>query len=42
VRVRLLEAARGVAPGQLLALYDGSRVVGSATVTSATRAGAPA
>ncbi len=36
VRVRLEQPARGVAPGQLLALYDGTRVVGSATLSSAT------
>ncbi|SDQ74244.1 tRNA 2-thiouridine(34) synthase MnmA [Quadrisphaera sp. DSM 44207] len=40
--VRLLTPARAVAPGQLLALYDGDRVVGSATVTAAARAGVPA
>ncbi|PWJ56313.1 tRNA (5-methylaminomethyl-2-thiouridylate)-methyltransferase [Quadrisphaera granulorum] len=34
VRVRLDEPARGVAPGQLLALYDGTRVVGSATLAA--------
>ena len=28
---------RGVAPGQTLALYDGDRVVGSATITSSAR-----
>ncbi|MGQ7297436.1 tRNA 2-thiouridine(34) synthase MnmA [Quadrisphaera sp. KR29] len=38
VRVRLDEPARGVAPGQLLALYDGTRVVGSATLTAAVLA----
>ncbi len=38
LRVRLDEPARGVAPGQLLALYDGTRVVGSATLSSAVRA----
>ncbi|TXR55324.1 tRNA 2-thiouridine(34) synthase MnmA [Quadrisphaera setariae] len=38
VRVRLDEPVRGVAPGQLLALYDGTRVVGSATLTAAVRA----
>jgi tRNA-specific 2-thiouridylase len=28
---------RGVAPGQTVALYDDTRVVGSATIASATR-----
>ncbi len=28
---------RGVAPGQALVVYDGSRVVGSATITRSTR-----
>jgi tRNA-specific 2-thiouridylase len=37
LRVHLEVPARGVAPGQLLALYDGSRVVGSATVSAASR-----
>ena len=31
--VSLSEPLRGVAPGQTLALYDGTRVVGSATIT---------
>ncbi len=35
LRVRLGTPARGVAAGQTLALYDGTRVVGSATVTGA-------
>jgi tRNA-specific 2-thiouridylase len=33
VHVRLTERARGVAPGQSMVLYDGTRVVGSATIT---------
>jgi tRNA-specific 2-thiouridylase len=37
VRVELLEPAMGVAPGQAAVLYDGTRVVGSATI-SATEA----
>jgi len=37
LRVRLDRPVRGVAPGQTLALYDGDRVAGSATVTSAGR-----
>ena len=30
--VRLHEVARGVAPGQTVAVYDGDRVIGSATI----------
>jgi tRNA-specific 2-thiouridylase len=33
--VRLHTAARGVAPGQTVAVYDGDRVVGSATIQTA-------
>jgi tRNA-specific 2-thiouridylase len=33
VEVALGRPLRGVAPGQTLALYDGTRVVGSATLT---------
>jgi tRNA-specific 2-thiouridylase len=36
VRITLLEAAHGVAPGQAAVVYDGTRVVGSCTI-SATR-----
>ncbi len=39
VEVRLERRIRGVAPGQSVVLYDGTRVVGSATISSATRAG---
>ena len=44
VRLRLAEPLRGVAPGQAAVLYDGTRVLGSATVASTSRhhAGAPA
>ncbi|HET8600828.1 MAG TPA: tRNA 2-thiouridine(34) synthase MnmA [Segeticoccus sp.] len=35
VEVRLEERIRGVAPGQSVVLYDGTRVVGSATISSA-------
>jgi tRNA-specific 2-thiouridylase len=44
VRLRLAEPLRGVAPGQAAVLYDGVRVLGSATVASTARrrAGAPA
>ncbi len=34
VELALERAVRGVAPGQALVLYDGTRVVGSATITS--------
>jgi tRNA-specific 2-thiouridylase len=36
VEVRLERRIRGVAPGQSVVLYDGTRVVGSATITKAT------
>ena len=32
VVARLDEPARGVAPGQAMAMYDGARVIGSATI----------
>ncbi len=35
VEVRLAERIRGVAPGQSVVLYEGTRVVGSATIASA-------
>ena len=35
VEVRLSERLRGVAPGQSVVLYEGTRVVGSATIASA-------
>lgn len=38
VRVRLDEPARGVAPGQSVVLYEGTRVIGSATIASTGRA----
>ncbi|GAA4870372.1 tRNA 2-thiouridine(34) synthase MnmA [Serinicoccus chungangensis] len=37
VTVRLAERVRGVAPGQSVVLYDGTRVVGSATIASTGR-----
>jgi tRNA-specific 2-thiouridylase len=40
VDVRLDERVRGVAPGQSVVLYDGTRVVGSATISEAGRIGA--
>jgi tRNA-specific 2-thiouridylase len=42
VVIELLDPAQGIAPGQAAVIYDGSRVVGSCTVTSASRAPAPA
>jgi tRNA-specific 2-thiouridylase len=36
VEVRLAERVRGVAPGQSVVLYEGTRVVGSATIGAAT------
>ena len=35
VHVQLAERVRGVAPGQSVVLYEGTRVVGSATITTA-------
>ncbi|MDT0441183.1 tRNA 2-thiouridine(34) synthase MnmA [Streptomyces johnsoniae] len=40
LRVRFAEPVRGVAPGQAIVLYDGTRVVGSATISATERAGA--
>ncbi|HSE69699.1 MAG TPA: aminomethyltransferase beta-barrel domain-containing protein, partial [Nocardioidaceae bacterium] len=37
VVVELHEPAQGIAPGQAAVIYDGTRVVGSATITAATR-----
>jgi tRNA-specific 2-thiouridylase len=37
VDIELLEPAQGIAPGQAAVVYDGSRVVGSATITKAVR-----
>jgi tRNA-specific 2-thiouridylase len=39
---RLTQPQRGIAAGQALVMYDGDRVVGSATITSAERATVPA
>ncbi len=41
VLIDLLDPAQGIAPGQAAVVYDGSRVVGSCTITSASRAPAP-
>jgi len=37
VEVRLQRPVRGVAPGQSVVLYDGTRVIGSATIRSTSR-----
>jgi tRNA-specific 2-thiouridylase len=37
VDVELLEPAEGIAPGQAVVVYDGTRVVGSATITATER-----
>ena len=42
VEIELLEPAQGIAPGQAAVVYDGSRVVGSCTITAARRATLPA
>ena len=42
LRVRFTEPVRGVAPGQAVVLYDGTRVVGSATIAATERATAGA
>lgn len=38
VHVDLLDAAEGIAPGQAVVVYDGTRVVGSATIAATVRA----
>jgi tRNA-specific 2-thiouridylase len=42
VEVTLLEPASGIAPGQAVVLYDGTRVIGSATIASTRRTAATA
>jgi tRNA-uridine 2-sulfurtransferase len=37
VEIDLLDPAQGIAPGQAAVVYDGSRVVGSATITATAR-----
>ena len=37
VDVELLDPAQGIAPGQAVVIYDGTRVVGSATITATER-----
>ncbi|WP_462418405.1 tRNA 2-thiouridine(34) synthase MnmA [Kytococcus sp. Marseille-QA3725] len=41
ITVHLQEMVRGVAPGQSVVLYDGTRVVGSATITATERSQEP-
>jgi tRNA-specific 2-thiouridylase len=38
VEIELVDPAQGIAPGQAAVLYDGTRVVGSATIVSTARA----
>ena len=40
VSVDLLDPAEGIAPGQAVVVYDGSRVVGSATISATRRVAA--
>jgi tRNA-uridine 2-sulfurtransferase len=42
VEIDLVDPAQGIAPGQAAVIYDDTRVVGSATIVSTARAGAPA
>ncbi len=42
VEIELLDPAQGIAPGQAAVLYEGTRVVGSATIVSTARADVPA
>jgi tRNA-specific 2-thiouridylase len=42
VEIELLEPAYGIAPGQAAVLYDGTRVVGSATIAATRRTTVPA
>ena len=37
VEIDLLDPAEGIAPGQAAVIYDGTRVVGSATIESTRR-----
>ena len=34
LEIELLEPAEGIAPGQAAVIYDGTRVVGSATISA--------
>jgi tRNA-specific 2-thiouridylase len=40
VEIDLVDPAQGIAPGQAAVIYDGTRVVGSATIVSTARVGA--
>ena len=42
VHLDLLDPAEGIAPGQAAVIYDGTRVVGSTTITAIARTGVPA
>jgi tRNA-specific 2-thiouridylase len=42
VEIELLDPAQGIAPGQAAVVYDGTRVIGSATIVAAARAGVTA
>jgi tRNA-specific 2-thiouridylase len=42
VEIELLDPAYGIAPGQAAVIYDGSRVVGSATIETTARVGVSA
>ena len=42
VEIELLDPAYGIAPGQAAVIYDGSRVVGSATIETTARVGVTA
>ncbi|MDP3889882.1 aminomethyltransferase beta-barrel domain-containing protein, partial [Nocardioides sp.] len=42
VHIELLDPAQGIAPGQAAVIYDGTRVVGSATISSTDRLAADA
>ena len=41
VEIELLDPAEGIAPGQAAVVYDGSRVVGSATISATAALGGP-
>ncbi len=40
VEIELLDPAQGIAPGQAAVVYDGTRVVGSATISATSRSAA--
>ena len=42
VAIELLDPAYGIAPGQAAVIYDGTRVVGSATISATDRVAATA